>query len=263
MEDLPEGLTSSGALVIAEVLGTVSGGEVLDVGTGRGDLIDTLSEFLGDFTSFTGIDLDEDKLKKARENLEAKPVRLLKMDGSCMAFPDGSFDTVCISHSLHHLEDVDGVLSEMYRVLRPGGTFILQEMFSDGYQTPAQRTDNATHHWSARIDTLLGEFHRAMYTREEIRSVVACLDLHDVTYMETTHGVKCLACEDRFKCANPLDPELVDHEVEQIEEDLARLEEAEDLEGVSAFAEEGRALIERVRETGVFPASTLFVIGRK
>ncbi len=261
--ELPDGLARSGAVQIAELLGSIPGGDVLDVGTGRGDLIDTLSEFLRDFASFTGIDPDEEKLEKAAENLEGKPVRLLAMDGGAMSFAEGTFDTVCISHSLHHLEDVDGVMSEMYRVLRPGGTFILQEMFSDGDQTPAQRTDNATHHWSARVDTLLGEFHRAMYTREEIRSAVEGLDLHDVTYVETTHGVKCLACEDRFKCENPLDPEFVDHEVELIEKDLARLEGAEDVDVVSALTEEGRALIERVRETGVFPASTLFVIGRK
>jgi SAM-dependent methyltransferase len=263
MEDIPEGLASSGALVIAEVLGTISGGEVLDVGTGRGDLIETLSELLGDHSSFTGIDLDEEKLERAGENLEGMSVQLMRMDGSKMSFSDDSFDTVCISHSLHHLEDVDGVLSEMFRVLRPGGTFILQEMFCDGDQTPAQRTDDATHHWSARIDTLTGEFHRAMYTREEIRSAVAGLDLHDVTYMETTHGVRCLKCEDRFKCENPLDPESVDHEVEEIEKDLERLEGIDDQEMASALAKEGRALISRVRETGVFPASTLFVIGRK
>jgi ubiquinone/menaquinone biosynthesis C-methylase UbiE len=261
--ELPEGLAGSGAVQIAELLGTFQGGDVLDVGTGRGDLIETLSELLGDYSSFTGIDLNPEKLEKARESLEGRPVRFLEMDGRDMSFPDRSFDTVCISNSLHHLEDVDGVLAEMFRVLRPGGTFILQEMFCDGDQTPAQRTDNATHHWSARIDTLLGEFHRAMYTREEIRSAVESLDLADVTYMETTHGVSCLVCEDRFKCENPLHPEFVDHAVKEIEEDLDRLEGVEDQELASSLAEEGRALMGRVRETGVFPASTLFVIGRK
>jgi SAM-dependent methyltransferase len=263
MDDLPEGLASSGAVQIAEVLGSVSGGDVMDVGTGRGDLVVMLSEFLEDYSTFTGIDLDEEKLEKARENLEGRPVQLLQMDGGEMSFADRSFDTVCISNSLHHLEDVDGVLAEMYRVLRPGGTFILQEMFSDGEQTPAQRTDAAVHHWAGRVDTLLGEFHRETFNREEIGSAIEGLGLKDLTFLETTHGVKCLVCEDRFKCANPLDPEFVEHEVEEIEEDLARLEAADDAERASALAVEGRALIDRVRETGVFPASTLFVIGRK
>lgn len=263
MDDLPEGLASSGAVAIADILGSLSAGDVLDVGTGSGDLIDTLCEFLGSYSSFTGIDLDEEKLEKAREHLDGKPVRLIRMDGGEMSFADGTFDTVCISNSMHHLERVDVVMAEMFRVLRSGGTFILQEMFYDGDQTPAQRTDNATHHWSARIDTLMGKFHRAMYTRAEIRSAVEGLDLHDVTYMETTHGVKCLTCEDRFKCENPLESDLVDHEVEEIEEDLVRLEGVDDAEQASVLAEEGRALIERVRKTGVFPASTLFVIGRK
>jgi len=263
MRDLPEGLAVSGAVQIADVLGTIAGGEVLDVGTGRGDLIDTLWKFLGDHASFTGIDLDAEKLEKARENLEARPLRLLKMDGGDMSFADASFDTVCISHSLHHLEHVDAVLSEMYRVLRPGGTFILQEMFSDGEQTEAQRTDIAVHHWSRRVDNLLGEFHRQTYTRDEIRTFVGSLGLQELTFLETTRGMECLTCEDRFKCEDPLDPANIENRVEDIEGDLDRLEGVEDLSRASVLAEEGRTLIERVRETGASNSSTLFVIGRK
>ena len=261
--ELPEGLAISGALEIARALGRISGGEVLDVGTGRGDLIDSLFAFLGGFTSFTGVDVDPGKLEKAREKLEGRPVRLLEMDGGRMDFSDGSFDTVCISNSLHHLERVDVVLAEMYRVLRPGGTFIVQEMFSDGEQTPAQRTDIAIHHWGRSIDTLLGEFHAETYTREGITSAVGGLGLRDLTSYETTHAVKCLLCEDRFKCEDPLEPEFVENEVEGIERDLTRLEGVEDAGVRVGLAAEGRALIERLRETGATPASTLFVIGRR
>ena len=38
--ELPDGLVSSGALEIARVLGSMHAGEVLDVGTGKGDFID-------------------------------------------------------------------------------------------------------------------------------------------------------------------------------------------------------------------------------
>jgi SAM-dependent methyltransferase len=261
--EVPDGLASSGAIEIARVLGSISGGDVLDVGTGRGDLIDTLSEFLGSYTSFTGIDLDEGKLEKARERLDGKPVRFIRMDGGDMSFEDGTFDTVSISHSLHHLERVEAVMAEMLRVLRPGGTFILQEMFSDGEQTRAQRTDTAVHHWSRRIDELLGEYHRQTFTRDEIRSAVTALGLGEVRFLETTHGVSCLTCDDRFKCEHPLDQENIDRRVEDIEGDLDRLEDLNDPSTVSALEEEGRALIERVRKTGASNASTLFVIGRK
>ena len=263
MDDLPKGLEHSGAIEIARVLGDLDGGRVLDVGTGDGDFILALAEFLGDYSKFTGVDLDLEKLEKGSERLEVVVAELLEMDGGDLAFDDGAFDTVCISYSLHHLERAGDVMAEMFRVLRPGGTFILQEMFADGEQTPAQMTDILAHHWSAKVDTLLGTYHRETYLRKEIRSVVEVFDLRDVRTFETTHNIKCLTCEDRFKCEDPLDPEIVKSGVKDIKDDLKRLEAFPDRKQADILSEEGRALMNRVQGTGVSPASTMFVIGRK
>jgi len=263
MDDLPKGLEDSGAIEISQVLRDMDGGRVLDVGTGSGDLIAMLSEFLGDFSDFTGIDIDPDKLEKAMERLDGRPVHLLEMDGGNMTFEDGEFDTVCISNSLHHLENAEAVMTEMYRVLRPGGTFLLQEMFSDGEQSPSQAMHIKIHHWNARVDTLMGTFHRRTYTRKELIMFVDLLDLRDVRYFETTHGVKCLTCDDRFRCEDPLDQEFVSAEIKDIEKNLARMEASPDRELADELEEEGRALIEQVPITGDTSASTGFIIGRK
>ena len=53
---LPKGLESSEAPRIAERLGSISGGRVLDVGTGQGGFIDILMNTLMDYESFIGID---------------------------------------------------------------------------------------------------------------------------------------------------------------------------------------------------------------
>ncbi len=185
------------------------------------------------------------------------------MDGAAMDFADGEFDMVCISNSLHHIEDVQSVLKEMYRVLRPGGVFILQEMFSDGEQTEAQVNHILTHHWSARVDNLDGTYHRETFSREEIRSSIGPLGLRDLQEFEISHNIKCLDCEDRFKCVDPKNPDIIADEVDEIEEDLDFLEELEDRHMADGLAEEGRALIGRIREGGTFPASVLFFIGRK
>jgi SAM-dependent methyltransferase len=233
------------------------------VGTGRGEFIETLREHLGGFDSFTGIDVNQEDLEKAGERLKGSPVQLIRMDGKEMSFDDHSFDTVCVSHSLHHLENVGPVLAEMVRVLRPGGTFIVQEMFSDGEQTQAQLTDIRVHHWNARVDRLLGTFHRRTYTRGEIMATVRPLGLLDVRSFETTHSLRCLTCEDRFKCEDPLAPDLVKGEIEDIETNLGKLEACGDHRQAHELAEEGRALMDLVRETGIASASTLFVMGRK
>jgi SAM-dependent methyltransferase len=263
MDDLPKGLADSGAIEISQVLGVLDGGRVLDVGTGKGDFIVTLAEHLGGHSKFIGVDLNVEKLEKGRERLEEMVADLLEMDGGDLAFDNGAFDTVCISNSLHHLERAGDVMAEMFRVLRPGGAFILQEMFCDGEQTPAQVTDLLTHHWASRVDTLFGTFHANTYTREEIGSVIEPLDLRDVKVFETTHSIKCLTCEDRFKCSDPMEPEFIKSELEDIEDDLKKLEAFPDREHADMLSDEGRALMERVRETGVSPASTMFVIGRK
>ena len=263
VDDIPEGLAASGAVEIAQVLGRIDGGHVLDVGTGNGDFISSLIVFLGDYSTFTGIDLDSEDFEEGRERFEGESVELLEMDGSKMTFNEGTFDTVCISNSVHHLEHVHDVLAEMVRVLRSGGRFILQEMFNDDGQSTAQETDTLQHHWSARVDTAFGTYHHETYSKEEIMSVVEDLNIRDTAFFETTHSIKCLTCEDRFTCEDPLDLEFLSNAVNEIEENLERLKDLPDKKTRAALSEQGLDLEERIRKSGVSPASTLFVIGRK
>ncbi|MHA1925897.1 MAG: class I SAM-dependent methyltransferase, partial [Candidatus Thorarchaeota archaeon] len=106
--------------------------EILDVGTQEGDFINTLMKTLRGYNSFVGIDISPDDLKKAREQFKDDSVDLMEMNAETMSFPDNHFDTVCISYSIHHVENIDTVLAEMHRVLKPGGNFIIQELYSDG-----------------------------------------------------------------------------------------------------------------------------------
>ena len=263
MEDIPEGLASSGAIEVAEALSSISGGRVLDVATGRGDLIETLIETLMDYETFLGVDVDLEEIEKARTYLEEGPADLALMDATALAIPDGAFDTVATSYSLHHFERLDAVLTEMLRVLRVDGWYIVQDCISDVGQTEAQRTDILKHHWGARIDTLTGTYHRETLTREGMVDVMRGLGLRDMRVLETSHPVKCLFCEDRFKCEDPMDDEFISAALKEIDEDLSRLEAVEDPEAQDRLREEGEVLKDRVRQTGVAPASTVVVIGRK
>src|SRR2546425_1172560 len=57
-------------------------------------------------------------------------------------YPDGSFDRVTAVVSFHHMEDPDRVLTEVHRVLRAGGRFVLMEL-------PPSKTPSALFHWFA------------------------------------------------------------------------------------------------------------------
>jgi ubiquinone/menaquinone biosynthesis C-methylase UbiE len=103
----------------------------LDVATGRGGFIDTLIKTLKAYDSFVGIDYypsneSREGMESAKRRFAGKPVQFLEMNAESLGFEDESFDTVCISHSLHHLASIDKVMTEMKRVLKKGGNFILQ-----------------------------------------------------------------------------------------------------------------------------------------
>jgi len=268
MEDLPEGLASSNAGKIARRLGDISAGKVLDVGTGSGGFISTLIKTLKAYDSFVGIDYcpsEESKkdMESAKKRLEGKPVQFLEMNAENLQFEDESFDTVCISRSLHHLANIDKVMAEMKRVLKTGGNFILQEMYCDGEQTEAQKTDELEHEWEARIDSLLGVTHNKTLTRQKIGDVARGLKLSETEILDSTHLVNCLFCEKKYECADPRTQATIHEAAKDVDNVIKRIENYPDLEARRRLAEEGERIKAAIAASGSSPASYLFVIGRK
>ena len=258
--DLPIEVKESGAIEVRKKLQTISGGNVLDVGTETGDFIKILMKVLGDYQSFTGIDISEDDLKKAKEKLEDAPVNFLLMNAETMTFRDNEFDTVCISHSIHHLENIDTVLAEMYRVLKPGGYFIIQEMYSDEDQTPAQLVDRDVSHLNIKIDTLFGIPHFETLTRQNLRDSVGRIGLSEVEVFDSSWSVQCLFCEEVQECQNPKRPDNIANELKRIDDDLARVREHSSF---YELKEEAESIKERVRVDGSASMSVLYFFGKK
>ena len=268
MENLPEGLASSNAGRIAQKLGAISAGKVLDVGTGRGGFIDTLIKTLKAYDSFVGIDYcpsDEAKkdMESARKRFEGRAIQFLQMNAENLEFEDESFDTVSISHSLHHLANIDKVMTAMKRVLKKGGNFILQEGHCDGEQTQAQKVDELEHAWEARIDSLLGITHNNALTRQRIRDIAYSLKLTEIEIFDSTHSVDCLFCERKHQCEDPRNQATFHDSVKDIDNAIKRIENHPDLEARTRLIQEGEKIKEAIAEFGASPASHLFVIGEK
>ncbi len=263
MQNLPMELATSGAMKIAEKLRSLSGGRVLDVATGDGDFIDTLMKVLKDYDSFVGIDNSEKKVKSAKKRFKGQPVEITNMNAEALEFENDSFDTVCISFSLHHLDKMNKVLAEMKRVLRTGGHFIIQEMFCDGEQTEAQKTDVLQHSWDAEIDSLHGVTHNKTLTRQKIKDILNNLRLKEIEIFESTHYVKCLFCEDKFACEDPKSEKIIKQAIKEIDTALDRVRKYPDLKTRTRLEEEGKKLKERVKRFGSAPASHLFFVGTK
>ncbi len=268
MEDLPKGLAASNAGKIAQKLGMISASRVLDVGTDKGGFIDTLIKTLQAYDSFIGIDYcpsDKSKqdMESAKIRFDGKAVQFLRMNAENLGFEDESFDTVGISYSLHHLANIDSVMTEVKRVLKNGGNLILQEMYCDGEQTEAQNADRLAHEWEARIDSLLGVTHNKTLTRQQIRDVANGLNLKEMEMIDSTHPVDCLFCERKYQCEDPRDQATFHQITKDIDDGIKRIENHPDLRVRIRLMEEGERIKEAVAESGAAPASYLFIIGKK
>jgi hypothetical protein len=148
----------------------------------------------------------------------------------------------------------------MHRVLKPGGNFVIQELYSDGEQTKAQQFDRDMHNLNVKIDTILGIPHFKALTRHELRDSVKKVGLSSVEVYESSWPVKCLFCEDAPDCENPLRKEHIDAVVKDIDADLARIK---DHPLYDELRKEGESLKERVKVTGSSEAPVMYFFGKK
>lgn len=97
---------------------------VLEIGVGNGSHAQLLSESAG---SYTGIDLTNYAVSSTRKRLEIFKTRgkILRMDAEKLGFADSSFDLVWSWGVIHHSADTQRILSEIHRVLKPGGKAII------------------------------------------------------------------------------------------------------------------------------------------
>lgn len=228
------------------VLGDGPGGRVLDVATGTGSFVRFLLDGLRDHAEIVGIDLNAERAAAFSEAFADRPdVRFEQMDAHHLVFPDGSFDTVCVSNSLHHFADPAPVLAEMLRVLRPGGHLVVNEMCRDG-QSETQTTHVLLHHWWAAVNRLRGEVHRETYERARIVKIVEDLGLSDLRLLD-------LADPDE----DPHDPETTTELEAAIDRYVALADGQPELQA------RGEALRTRLREVGVRGATQIVAIGRR
>lgn len=233
---------------IEQRLNAIDGGRVLDVATGGGGFIATLTKSLRRYDEIIGIDRTDKRFDQGGRQFAGLPVRFMVMDAARMAFPDGSFDTVAISNSLHHLAEPSVILMEMLRVLRPGGHMIIFEMYDDN-PTEKQLTHILLHRWWAEVDRRCGVSHFPTGTRESLIRLVVSLPLASFELIDFTAPVE-----------EPLSPEVAAFLEKAFVDYLAKsknLPDGEDLQ------RQGDALQRRLHEVGFAWATELFVVGVK
>tara|TARA_B100000809_G_scaffold266476_1_gene329401 strand:- start:6675 stop:7412 length:738 start_codon:yes stop_codon:yes gene_type:complete len=117
---------------------------ILDIATGTGDLAIKFAEKTS-AKKIVGLDLSEGMLSVARKKVANTVlndnVEFIKGDSEALPFKDNIFDAITVSFGIRNFENLEKGLSEILRVLKPNGLFIILETsvptkfpFKQGYQ---------------------------------------------------------------------------------------------------------------------------------
>jgi len=102
---------------------SIAGATLLDIGCGGGLFAEALAKA---GYQVTGIDPSRGSIEAARAHAAAQGLALTYhvASGERLPLPDTSFDIACCCDVLEHVDDVDAVVAEATRVLRPGGLLL-------------------------------------------------------------------------------------------------------------------------------------------
>lgn len=97
---------------------------ILEIGCGNGELTIGLSKYV---SRYVGVDVSGERIKRLRE-LQNDVLSFRHVEGTIMPFSNDEFDVAISMQLFEHLhpDDVSTHLSEIYRVLKPGGHYFIE-----------------------------------------------------------------------------------------------------------------------------------------
>ncbi len=116
----------------------LAGKRLLDVGSGRGGGASHMHRYLG-LAETVGMDLASSAVElSSRIFADVEGLRYQQGDSMDMPFEDASFDAVTNVESSHCYPDLGKFLSEVHRVLKPGGSFLYTDFTPSGSDGPEE-----------------------------------------------------------------------------------------------------------------------------
>lgn len=183
---------------------------LLDVATGTGDFALLAAQMLHP-QQLVGVDLSEGMLQVAREKVAQSSlhpiIHLQKEDCLQLSFADNSFDAVTVAYGVRNFEQLEKGLSEMLRVLRPGGRLVIIELTTPQrfpmkqlfafYAKILMPTLGKLIAKDARAYTYLPQTMAAFPQGEMMQKILQKVGYHEVAFRRFTFGLSTLytACK--------------------------------------------------------------------
>ncbi|MEU4841510.1 class I SAM-dependent methyltransferase [Nocardia testacea] len=114
---------------LVRMSGAGPGDDVVDIGCGPGKLVRTLGARVGARGSVVGIDPSASAVAYNQRRDSRPNHRYIQASAQDLPLPDASVDVVTCTFVMHHIpeEHRAAAISEMWRVLRPGGRLLLAD----------------------------------------------------------------------------------------------------------------------------------------
>ncbi len=130
------------------------GMRVLDIAGGTGDLARAFAARVGEQGCVVLTDINEAMLRTGRDRMldQGRVIPTAACDAEHMPFADGSFDLASVAFGLRNMTNKEAALTEMARVLRPGGRLLVLE-----FSRPAPLLQKPYDWYSFTLMPLLGK----------------------------------------------------------------------------------------------------------
>ncbi|RAJ22282.1 demethylmenaquinone methyltransferase/2-methoxy-6-polyprenyl-1,4-benzoquinol methylase [Gelidibacter algens] len=128
---------------VVDIVAQSNANRILDIATGTGDLAINLAQTSAQ--EIIGLDISDGMLEVGRKKIAdrklSNKIQMLLGDSENMPFEDHSFDAITVAFGVRNFENLEKGLSEILRVLKPNGTFVILETsvpvktpFKQGYK---------------------------------------------------------------------------------------------------------------------------------
>lgn len=120
-------------------------GEVcVDLGSGRGNDVIKMAEEVGESGFVYGIDISEGMIAKAEANLakfEVSNAKILKAELEHLPLATDMVDCIISNCTINHATNKMSVWNEVYRILKPGGRFVVSDIYATSPISDEYRND--------------------------------------------------------------------------------------------------------------------------